>query len=282
MSSNDENHEKKKYLQDNLNKIIMDNSIDLDIMSEYLLSFEIDNYQTEMKQYLIEVIGIHKKQQINTLITSYYQKFYGSEVKSQSIQVDGNSENKSLSTSIDKKSATKSYKPSTTSVEIPLKDTTKVVKDNSKKIFANPIMLPSGNQSKHNPLSIINQIGIKKTNKVKSQASKSIAVDVVKAPVSKQCGCFATKHNYIASCTSCGRIYCEIEGPISNSLSGKSQHHCYLCQGIVLGPVSYEDVISSENYIIDNDDSTLRAYKHKVSYNRSLVSHSRNVRPFLG
>jgi len=81
-------------------------------------------------------------------------------------------------------------------------------------------------------------------------------VNIGGAPGSKsiakftKCGCMATLHGLVGSCTGCGRIVCARE----------TDSTCPFCCGIVFPPLSAEDIRHS-----GADLSTIKAYELKVS-----------------
>ena len=69
----------------------------------------------------------------------------------------------------------------------------------------------------------------------------------------RNCGCFATLHKFVGSCSLCGRIMCENE-------VGVLPASCFVCNGLVLAPMSADDAI---NLGYAKDEKTASAYRLK-------------------
>lgn len=128
-----------------------------------------------------------------------------------------------------------------------------------------PVMLLSKSSTKNQPINF-DKIGVKKM-KPKSNTNKT-ATNKTKHDDSiifyRKCGCMATRHAYLGSCLSCGRIYCESEGPfpsIGNLV-------CYICEGSVLPPLSADKVTAVPEL---NIESTIKAYQLKVRHIVTLI-----------
>lgn len=67
--------------------------------------------------------------------------------------------------------------------------------------------------------------------------------------VNKVCGCMATRHKFVANCTSCGKIVCERE----------NRTVCSFCGSPIVNVLSVEDAIAA-----NCDVDTINAFRHKV------------------
>ena len=236
--------DQRNFLRTNLNGIVLNDA--LDAIVEYLLTFDVDNDVQEIKSYLIEFCGQDSAASIIRLVDVYQEQFRKKKVPEKVANVEKITQ-----------------KPSSTPAATGTTISTAMKATKKPQTFNNPVFLPSATSSRYREINL-SQIGIKKTKKQLKKTSTDGIIE--ETPNRRQCNCFGTKHPYIGSCTSCGRLYCEVEGPIP-----KHGLECYFCNGLVLYPISAEEVMNC-NYI-DVDEPTLKAYQHKVR-ERSLISYN--------
>ena len=216
---------KRSYLFKSLASLV--NKDALESVIEYLLSFDIfsESSKTDMQLYLVELCGNNKNREIRDVVNSYFEQF-----KLFENTVDDTS-NPTQSNQIQE-------------LKKPKYDT-----------YSKPVILPTKSSQYPKGLLNIDKIGVKKHGKKTFTSIKDIEAKVT----GKVCGCMATRHKFIGNCTSCGRISCQIEGPIT-----KAGISCFFCDGIVIPPMSADEIL--DNNILsseDNYDNTMKAYQLK-------------------
>jgi hypothetical protein len=246
---------RREYLSKHLELYIRPENIDS--VLEYLLSIDLTSSpREEFEQFLLDVCGRNKEHEISLLVHSYFTaEFAESDDEEAAEQTDASS-------SAVSQAAQEPLQqwPRPLGGSYPKLKTDNINKSKahiSRRLegasFTNPIALPSSSSTSSKLMSL-DKIGVKVVRSKKNNNSKnSVAKE---EPIRSECGCFATRHACIASCLSCGRIYCEREGPIN----ANKPTTCFFCEAIVLPPLSAEEASKRPEL---NQESTIRAYQQK-------------------